>query len=98
MALKKFLKERAWKLFLRLDSDLPFYYGTLPPFKVIEVKVWADSLPFRCPKVELSAGNPFGQGLGGTSKGPSFPLPIKFFFYSLCSSWLSVLVVPEKEL
>lgn len=44
-AVKKFLKERAWKLFLRLDSDLLFYYGTFPPFQVIEVKVWADSLP-----------------------------------------------------
>lgn len=38
-ALKKFLKERAWKLFLRSDSDLPFCYGTSPPFKVTEVKV-----------------------------------------------------------
>lgn len=39
------VKERAWKLFLRLDSDLLFYYGTFPPFQVIEVKAWADSLP-----------------------------------------------------
>jgi hypothetical protein len=61
------------------------------PFKVIKGKVWTDVLPLHCQNVELSSGNPFGQGPEGTSKGPPLPLPINNFSIAICSRWLSVL-------
>lgn len=53
------------------------------PLRLLKLRC-RQTLAFRCPKVELSAGNPFGQGLGGTSKESPFLLSNKIFFLLHC--------------